>query len=367
MCYTHHMRKHFLFSIIFLVILAVPVSSDAAELKYAAWLPYWTKTNGAVEAEVNLDKMTELSPFAYEIRAGKITDTMKLTEAPWPDLLAKARAKGVKIIPSVMWADAGAIHSKLSDTAERISSVREILAIVDQNNFDGIDVDFEAKSSKTIDFFSRFLKGLSNSLHARGKILSCTIESRTPVNSAYSSASTIPDKINYANDYVVINKYCDRVRIMTYDQMAIDKKLNKLKRQTGPYAPVADVAWVRKIVGEAVKTIAPSKIYVGLANYGYHYTVKAVEDYYEYKNLGSLSSEAALKLAAEVGKTPTRNLAGELSFTFAKDNQMHIVWWSDAQAMLDKVRVAKANGLGGVALFRLDGRNADFWAQVPLR
>ena len=356
------MRKYFVFSIAFLVIFAVPLAGQAAALKYAAWLPYWTKTNGAVEATANLDKMTELSPFAYEIRAGRITDTMKLAEAPWPDLLVKARAKGVKIIPSVMWADTNAIHSKLTDSSERISAVREILTIVDKNNFDGIDVDFEAKSSKTIDFFSLFLRGLSNSLHARGKILSCTIESRTPVNSLYN---VIPGDIKYANDYAVINKYCDRVRIMTYDQMMIDKKLNKLKRQTGPYAPVADVAWVRKIVGEAVKTITPSKIYVGLANYGYDYIYKPVEDYYEYKNQGSLSSEAALKLAAQYGKTPVRNLAGEMSFTYQKDGQNHIVWWSDAHAMLDKVRVAKANGLGGVALFRLDGRNADFWKNLP--
>ena len=62
-----------------------------------------------------------------------------------------------------------------------------------------------------------FLKELKAELG--NKILSCAIEARTPLNSLYR---TIPLTINYVNDYAVIGRYCDSVKIMTYDQQRAD-------------------------------------------------------------------------------------------------------------------------------------------------
>src|SRR6185295_8222043 len=99
-----------------------------------------------------------------------------------------------------------------------------IANLVKENSFDGIDIDFEGKKAEDKAYFATFLKGLD--MRMGTKWLMCTIESRTPIDSRYYGAEIPPDAEIYANDFVAINKYCDRVRIMTYDQQDVDLKLS---------------------------------------------------------------------------------------------------------------------------------------------
>jgi spore germination protein YaaH len=216
------------------------------------------------------------------------------------------------------------------------------------------------------------------------KWVMCTIEARTPLDSRYDS---IPKDIQYANDYVAINKYCDRVRIMTYDQGTIDIVLNRARM--APYIPVADLAWVEKTILLAAKTISKKKISIGVATYGYEYKVTKLSEYgYRYDLQWAFNPRYALELAASLGIAPQRNGANEISFMYAPTSTvssvsmdslnggmqnvpvsataenmpvaglsvpMNIVWWSDANAIKDKINLAKKLGVRGVAIFKIDG------------
>ncbi len=351
------------------VFLAPTVSFGAtSKLEYSAWMPYWKKASSTADMLPHLSAFSEVSPFSYTVKAdGTIVDTAKITQEPWKSFLTSARAKKVKIVPSILWNDPEPIHKTLKTYTLRIAQEKAIMKIVTDNNFDGIDIDYENKKAETKKYFSYFLQELSSSLHKKNKILTCTIEPRTPLDSRFKN---IPTDIAYANDYAALNAYCDRVRIMTYDQVIVDLLLNAEKGSSTPYAPVADTSWVKKVVKLANNAIKLNKIVIGVPTYGYEFRVTPDGKWYEYDRLRSLNNDDAMALSKKVGAIPTRNSAGELSFVYYSPNDMststatstdaskkpfRLVWWSDASAIADKINLAKTLGVRGVAVFKIDG------------
>jgi len=327
-------------------------------------------------------------PFGYTIRNdGTLVDTAHLGEEPWTSFIAEARKNKVRVIPTVMWGNGNTIHKILSNTKTRIALENEIAKVVKENNFDGIDIDFEAKKHETMNYFSTFLRGLYQRMGK--KWVYCTVETRMPLNHRYSPGATIPpDAMDYANDYVQMNKYCDRVEIMAYDQGVIDVRLNKARM--APYAPVADPAWVESLVSMATKSIDKKKIIIGVPTYGYEYEVTPIPgDGYQYKVLWPFNLKYAMDIATQLGITPTRTSANEIGFAYdsrrlvatapmgteSSQTQQKTVTsavaenasssntsqpfnylsWSDAQAIADKVALAKKLGVRGIAVFKFDG------------
>ncbi len=351
-----------------LLILLIPVVSQAKTLEFSAWVPYWKKTMAVAETQANLSKLNTIMPFSYEVKSdGTVWDAMKINQTPWPDLLIKARAKKIKIIPSILWTDGQAIQKVLATKKSRDAHIKQISDLVKNNNFNGIDIDYESKTVGSFNTFSVFIRDLARELSKNPdrtgkKILSCTIEPRLPPSSRFLA---IPTEIQYANDYLKLNQYCDEIRIMAYDQMAVDIKLNQRKRQGDFYAPVADFDFVKKEVAYASHQIKPSKIVLGVANYGYEYQIIDQVKFYDYKKLRALTYESFMALAVSVEATPIRNNAGELSFIYQKDGQTRFVVLSDSVAIASKIKLAKNLGLKGIALFKIDGESdPNLWAVI---
>ena len=380
------MRRVFL--IVALTFALAPMSASAAAFEYSGWLPYWREASSTKDVLPHLSQLTEINPFGYIVQPdGTVMDAMGIADEPWKSLIIAAKAKKVRVIPTVMWSDTEAIHRILSNTESRIKLEDDITALAFNEGFDGIDIDFEGKLAEDKQYFSTFLRGLYQRMGK--KWVMCPIESRTPLSSRY--LGTPPkDAGIYSNDWVQINKYCDRVRIMAYDQQTIDQKLNAAAL-SAPYVPVADVKWVEKAIRLAMQTIPKHKIVIGVATYGYEYQVTPLtQSGYRYDKLWAFNPRYASELATQIGSKIQRNSAGELSFSYLPQIQLppppkvdqqlsdttpilaplqsgtpaavvlatasyNIVWWSDAQAIKQKIDLAKRLGVRGVAIFKLDG------------
>lgn len=375
---------------IFLVVaLLIPTnfSLAASSLEVAGWIPWWQDTKGVKSATKQIKKLDIVYPFAFSVKSdGSLLDQANLDERGWKSFFRTAKKADVAVVPTVMWSDGAGIQRVLSDSSLRSDHIDEIVEMVEDGNFDGVNIDYESKLAETKNHFSSFLEELKDELD--GKLLTCAIEARTPPDSLYR---TIPANLEYSNDYKAIAKYCDVVEIMTYDQQRADLKINDA-RKGQPYMPVADKEWVEKVLKLALVDIPADKIMLGVPTYGREWTVTVAPDWYrDYKGDGAVNQPAAKKTAKTNKVTEGRNSAGEASFTyfdpkspfkildklptptgtpvgfeaaakalyFANQSKMEVpvklVWYSDATAIAEKVKLAEQYGLKGIAIFKIDG------------
>lgn len=367
----------------------------SSKFEISGWLPYWRAATSTQEAFAHLDTFKEINPFGYTVQKdGRLWDAAAISVEPWTSLRAEAKKKKVRYIPTVMWSDAEAIHNVLSDSTLRKRHIDMIVDEVRVNDFDGIDIDYEGKYEKTRPFFTLFLKELYAAMG--NKWVQCTVESRTPLSDRYYGTVQPADAGKYANDFDALNKYCDRIKFMTYDQQTIDlKRASEAEAKGEVYAPVSDTVWVEKAIREAMKTIPANKIMLGIPTYGYEWDVTAYAgNQFTYNLLWTFNPKYGLDLAEEYNITPARNFGGEMGFTyFPKTSPLamprpsqawpgnlvaaaaaslttanntnlkfRMVTWQDSQAIADKVALAKRLGIRGVAVFKIDGgQDPNMW------
>ncbi len=363
-------------------------SSSGTSFEVAGWIPYWHDSEGIKDAKKNIKNIDMVFPFSFVVKEdGSLKDLADMESSEWKKFTKLAHGKKVSVVPTIMWSDAGSINANLSSPDLRKKHIAGIVSMVNNGGYDGVDIDYEGKFSSTKDFFSAFLTELKTAL-GNNKILACTIEARTPPESLYK---TIPSPLLYSNDFKVIAKVCDRVEIMAYDQQRADLKLNA-ERVGQPYMPVADVAWVEKVLKLALVDIPADKILLGIPTYGHHYEVTVSPNWYkDYRKVGALNMPDMLDVAKEYRVKPVRNSAGEMSFSYIPKSSIlkfpsdleipkntpsgnkvavqalayanktgetikfNYASFTDVGAIEEKVALAKEYKLRGVALFKFDG------------
>ena len=357
-------------------------AATKAPFYYGAWIPYWQGQNGAQNISQNLDNIQEVSPFSYEIGVGgTLIDELQIGNGSWAPWFSAIHELGIKVIPTIAWFDGNGIYNMLSSAKSRQAEENRIAALVKAQSFDGIDIDFESMIPSTRPYYSLFIQGLAMRLHPVGKLLTCTVNARTPPVELYD---TIPDTIVYPENYPVLNQNCDEVRIMAYDQGTIDLALNATKGNGTIYAPVTDPAWVSSVLKEALQYINPKKVMLGIPTYGYEYEISWLDGVTTYQRVRAFDFMDAMDRADAWNITPTRNSADELSFAYPSSTYIQeppilvstilsatepalllnpnpnatttfYVTFPDSQSIADEITLAKKFGIRGAMLFKADG------------
>lgn len=367
--------------------LLLPQHVDAGNGEVAGWIPYWAAEAGTNSAIKHMRKLDTVHPFVFEVTAdGQLINRVDFEADHWQRLFAKAREHRVEIIPTIAWFDGQEIDFVLKNDTLRKRHVQQIEKMVDEYDFDGVDIDYEGKLSDTIDDFSQFLKELQKALDRR-QALVCTLEARTPPESLYIE---VPDTIEYANDYEEIAKHCDRIQIMAYDQQRADVELNN-KRRGVPYIPVADVDWVEKVIRLALEDFDEDTVMLGVPTYGRAWDVTVASEWYrDYTQIATLNQPRILELATKYDAPIGRTAGGEAVISYFPEdsvwkifNQLptpkgtprgfeaaakallvatvadievpvRVVIWSDGEAIGDKIELVEKYDLRGTSFFKLD-------------
>ena len=331
------------------------------------WIPYYSTDTSIPSAVTNGDLIKEVMPFWYTLKSeSKITDlyTPANPSVPMSTPLTTLRDSGFLIIPTITDGTAKSVLANLlASPATRTQVVTTITTLVVKNNFDGIDLDFEgfafvdgiASWNTTRPNWVSFIKELSVSLHALGKVLSVT----TPVQFDPKSGK----KGYYVFDWVSIASSIDRLRIMTYDYST-----------TSP-GPIGPLTWIEQSLQYAVAVVPASKIYVGLAGYGRDWVTKVSgicpAQYTSTIIAGAKAAtfvmNKAAGLAASYGAIPNYNESfAEANFTYQKVysgqtssglattcTATRTAWYQDARSYGARASLVAKYQLGGIAAWTL--------------
>ena len=376
-------------------LLLAPQTAAAKDAEVAGWIPYWAAEEGIESAIENIDHIDTIYPFVFEVTAdGTLVNKVDFEDSEWEELFEVADDENVEIIPTIAWFDGTEVDFVLSNDTLRKRHVKQIEDMVDDNDFAGVDIDYEGKKASTIDHFSEFLEELQDELNRR-QTLVCTLEARTPPESLYRD---VPRTINYANDYDEIAEHCDRIQLMTYDQQRADLKLNDARRGV-PYAPVADKDWVEKVIDLALEDFDEEDVMLGAPTYGRAWDITVASEWYrDYTRVATLNQPRILELSEKYDAPIGRTEGGEAVISYFPDDSIwrifnvlptpegtpkgfeaaakalmvatvadielpvRIVFWSDAEAIEDKLDLVEEHDLRGLSIFKIDGEeDPDIW------
>ena len=337
-----------------------------ADIPINAWAPYWVVDDATTSIAAHGVLLHEVSPFWYEARgATEIGLSANVTTELTTPLLATARQAGATIIPSI--ADVmgeGEMAAVLADPHTRAQHVLTIIALVSDNDFDGIDIDYERFAH--VDTYSTwedtrvnwvaFLTDLAAGLHADGKLLTVAVPPiyDTEVN---------PESGYWVYDYAAMGDIVDRIRIMAYDYSWAEP------------GPIAPIGWIRSAVRAAKDAVADdTKLVLGIPLYGRNWVIAtagicpADAPGRVDPNLGEVAA-----LLAQYGVIPVHDDGtGEATFTYQRQStdgvntctQTREVHYVDEVGVRARIDLAREERIGGVVLWALGFDTELMWEGI---
>ena len=224
-----------------------PTSSSS--IKFNGWIPTWASKAGVASFEENAEKFETISPVIYAIPE---TGDIQVNKIGLEEIRNIASSRNVKIVPTISSFNAESLSLRLKD----LDNYHKFLfQEIEQNNFDGIDLNYEETFTTDKEAFFNHLKALKEYLSGKNKMLSVTVLSKWG-DFTYGFAP----QTRGVQDYTEIGKIADQVRIMAYDFTS--------SGSANP-GPVAPTDWVEQVLTYATNRIPASKIVLGIPLYGY--------------------------------------------------------------------------------------------------
>jgi spore germination protein YaaH len=305
----------------------------------------WTLGDAAsLEAAAAADAVDEIDFDWYHTQ----TDGSVTAESEDPDLVAAARGYDLNLFATVTNSISSSeafsrdlAAAVLASPDRRQTFIDDLVMLVEDMGYDGVDLDWEDLRPVDRDAFSGLVEDLAEALHAKGRFLSIAVMPKTSEPGEW-------DNQKYA-DWRRIGKAVDEFKIMTYSY-------------SGPWGeagPQAPLDWVDRVLTFAEKQVAPDKVFLGLPFYGFDWHGGSV---------ATASAHRAAALAEQYGATVERDAAsGEATMTFTDENdETHVVYFQDEKAVAAKLAALRADhpDIAGISAWVMGQEASGFWPLI---
>lgn len=291
-----------------------------------------------IDAQVLMDTLpylTYLSIFSYEVLSDGslfgIDDTR---------LIQAARQAGVApmMVITNIQANAGfssaLAHAILTDRQVQQTLLDNIIAVLEEKSYYGVNIDFEYVYPMERLAFNEFIQMVTGRLRALG----------------YFTAITVAPKVNAgqlgvqyeAYDYSALGILFDRVILATYEW----------GYTFGPPIATSPIEQVQRVLDYAVSVIPSQKILMGMPNYGFDWTLP----YQAFSSARTVSFHEAEALAAREGAEIRFDPGTQVSFFNYVDDAgvQHVVSFDNEMGIRYRLAFVASYNLGGVSFWTIN-------------
>jgi len=281
-----------------------------------------------------LPSLTYLSIFSHQVKPDGTLST--IPDEPLIRAARAARVAPLLVITNIKEGasfDSDLAHTILTNAEVQNNLINNIIQTLKDKNYYGLDIDFEYIYPYDRESYNNFLRRVTRILRPLGYSVTTAIAPKIAANQ--------PGFLYQAHDYPVHGALLDHVIIMTYEWGFT----------FGPPMAVAPLNEVRKVMNYAVTAIPRQKIFMGIPNYGYNWTLP----YKAGTAAIVVSNPGAVELAYRVGANIQYDPIAQAPFFRYYDGaqRQHEVWFEDARSILAKLTLANEFRLGGVSYWTI--------------
>ncbi|RME04026.1 MAG: hypothetical protein D6805_04415 [Planctomycetota bacterium] len=290
------------------------------------WLPWWSQKSAIGTLLQNRSIIRQVYFFAFSLGQKGEIQAKRLPISP-----RKLKRLSFEVFATV--ANHGRsqpVHRILSNPTLRKKHIQQLVNMVQNRGFDGLEVDYESLKAEDRQAFSVFIQNLAHQLRQNGKKLAVAVHAKISSPGTWNGPQ--------AQDWRVIGKAVDYFKIMGYDYGWLGGKPN----------PIAPLPWLERVLRFAVSQVKSNKIILGIPLYGYRWYHSK-----ERRNKAHTFVQLQRFLSAAYYHPRYQELTLQTSeFT---------LWFHDWRSVAARAKLAQSFGILGVCLWRMGGEDPRIW------
>lgn len=226
------------------------------------------------------------------------------------------------------------IHILVNNQETINTLINELLWIMGQKGYKGVDIDFEFILPEDRIPFATFVEKTRIAMNEKGYTVSVALAPKTSADQ--------PGLLYEGKDYKLLGEAANSVLLMTYEW----------GYTYGPPMAVAPLPNVRKVVDYAITEIPVEKISLGIPNYGYDWPLPYERGVTAARTIGNIEAiEIAIRYGAQIQYDETSQAP---HFNYIDENSIqHEVWFEDIRSMSAKFSLIKEYNLRGCGYWQL--------------
>ncbi|WP_352400601.1 glycosyl hydrolase family 18 protein [Anaerotignum sp.] len=226
------------------------------------------------------------------------------------------------------------VSKMLNNPSSKEALIQNLLTVMNEKGYYGIDVDFEYVFPEDKDAFIAFISDLKAVMSAAGYKVFVALAPKTSAGQQ--------GLLYESHDYKRIGEIADFILLMTYEW----------GYAYGPPMAVAPLNSVRAVLDYAITEIPPEKIIMGVPNYGYDWTLPFLRG--DDKAL-SIGNQAAAQMAMDLRAEILFDEPSQSPYFYYTDDtgRAHVVWFEDARSIEAKLKTASEYGFAGVGYWNI--------------